>query len=462
MTENLPANLAALEDALRTGLYHEGRPRRLGLRARAAVLPTVVSDAGSTPGDVPDQRGARWLGWAAVVVSVVVVVVVAVAALSLVRRGHAPRRPAAAPGTVASIVGRMAVLRRPQTAADRDFPVATDRFVDRSLLRLATTVTVAHARVRVFVQVRDPQRSATTQRPASVLAVATGPGDRTVAADSSDGLGARFDPASVTSGWQVPAEGLDPTVGVSVGIVPDGVVRVRWVFSGLGVGVSHPRPVIVTPRVTNNIAIAPVVAGQGPLTRATWYGALGQIIATSADGARAAIQRQGIQNVDASRSRPIDSFLLAHFRLFRSVPADDPARDWRLAQAAAGGDDGIALNYWRARYLEHLSGLDGQGVWIIPGTRGVCILDPRAGTCGPITLRQQRSVLPPMTTSNGRKTTITGLVPDGNPTVTIILASSSRRRIAVLDNVFEATVTSRPLAILAYNAAGHLTRLRIG
>jgi hypothetical protein len=179
-------------------------------------------------------------------------------------------------------------------------------------------------------------------------------------------------PAEVGSGLTIANTGVNPNIGVTVGIVPDGVTRVKWVFTGAAFGVPRPHPITVIPQIRNNVAVAAVVPGEGPLARATWYGPVGQVIDAANAGAQARQALQQIRSVNASRSRAIAPFLVAHFSLFRSVPADDPAHDWRLPTpgTGAGYEGEMGLNYWQSRYVPSVTGLDGRGLWITPGTRG--------------------------------------------------------------------------------------------
>lgn len=128
----------------------------------------------------------------------------------------------------------------------------------------------------------------------------------------------------------------DPSDGVNVSLVPDGVARVKWMFTGAGYGIPHPRPVIVFAAVHGNVAAAPVTPGQGPLAAAVWYGTGGRVIASGGPGANASAQLKRIGAVNASRKRPIARVLIAHYALFRTVPPEDLARDHVLPRRAWG------------------------------------------------------------------------------------------------------------------------------
>jgi hypothetical protein len=59
----------------------------------------------------------------------------------------------------------------------------------------------------------------------------------------------------------------------------------------------------------------------------------------------------------------------------------------------------------------------------------------------------------------GRQETISGLVPDGNATVTLVLAEGGHETAPVVDhNVYEATVPGRVVAIISRDAAGRVER----
>ncbi|MDQ6779426.1 MAG: hypothetical protein M3071_25075 [Actinomycetota bacterium] len=87
----------------------------------------------------------------------------------------------------------------------------------------------------------------------------------------------------------VPAQTLTPqavmiTSFATVGVVPDGVTRVKWELANPG----QTKPATVYPRVRGNVAIAPwtpaprstALINEQSLVGATWYGAGGHAIAT--------------------------------------------------------------------------------------------------------------------------------------------------------------------------------------
>jgi len=432
---------------------------------REALLATAVQRSGSSAAGRP--RAGQGLPVVLGVACAIAVAVVAVVALS----HHAPAKPQAAGAAgsgLAKLEAKLAVLRRPQMPADEGYTrYATPRGGAFSLVgvvarlsRLATTITVPTAgRVRVYILVR--QRLARTAPPALraglITAVAI---DRHgvvqgVAATAGGVLAAN----AVDSGPIPRPFAREANGEVSLGIVPDGVTRVKWTFTGAGYGILEPRPVTVYPQVRGNVAVAPVKSGQGPLASAVWYGADGKVIAAKGGGLRAERQLQEIRAVNASRDRPISSELLAHYRLFRSVPPLDLALSPVLPTAGAVAGD---LNFWQTRYIGSLTGLDGRGVWVTPGARDLCIAAPGAGDCtAPLSRGDDAGILGGGTFGQGLAT-ITGLVPDGNATVTVELANGARRTFPVIDNVYEATVRGHPVAIIDRDIHGRIARTPIG
>jgi len=90
----------------------------------------------------------------------------------------------------------------------------------------------------------------------------------------------------------VPAELLTPravmiTSFATIGVVPDGVTRVKWELDNPG----QTKPATVYPRVHGNVAVAPwtlaprstAMINEQLLVGATWYGADGRTIATFSD-----------------------------------------------------------------------------------------------------------------------------------------------------------------------------------
>jgi hypothetical protein len=53
-------------------------------------------------------------------------------------------------------------------------------------------------------------------------------------------------------------------------------------------------------------------------------------------------------------------------------------------------------------------------------------------------------------------------VPDGNSTMTVVLAGGGRKTFPVIDNVYEVTVRGRPVAIINRDIHGRVARAQLG
>jgi hypothetical protein len=436
----------------------------------------------------PPPRERRWRrlarprsGRGALVIALSTVCVLAVAAIALIAlRQRAPSGTTATPASpsLAALEAKLAVLRRPQTAADRTYPsrlfggarTARKVGVIPSLTRLAGIFNVAPVGpVRVYVFVRQLPPSPGPRYPAPltvgtyvVSAFAVGV-HGAIESAATPVTAATLDSArTLEPDLRPPRTSLPANIALALSIVPDWVTRARWDFTGADVGVLQRHPLSAYPQVRGNIALAAVQLQAGPLAGVTWYGASGRVV-TAVGGADTRQQLQTIRSINASRTHPISPFLLAHYRLFRSTPPYDLATDDAFQRSGAENQytGGLGLNYWQTRYVGTVTGLDGPGLWITPGTRGFCINDPEAGDCGNLPAKGDTwAILGGSTFGTGRTTgeeTIAGLVPNGNPTVTVVLATGARKTVPVVDyNVFEVTVRGRIAAIIDRDTAGRI------
>jgi hypothetical protein len=88
----------------------------------------------------------------------------------------------------------------------------------------------------------------------------------------------------------------------------------------------------------------------------------------------------------------------------------------------------------------------------------ICISDPQTSTCGMLSSLRSTGFVGGVTIGTHRQT-ISGLVPDGNRTVTLVLADGARKTVAVIDhNVYEATLPGHIVAIIDRNPAGRIQR----
>jgi hypothetical protein len=462
----------------------EDRVRRV-LDARAQQL-----DAGVPvwqPSDAPFPalydvgRGARRPSWGGLRLGGVVVAVssgLAIAILigAIVLLGHGHRAPERVVGAASdrALITEYGIFRRPQAATDRlpagvRLPEPIGAGIVGHLTRLVTTIHptgAASSAVRIYVVVYV--------RPVghAPLGAAIQRGDRilTVAVPVAS-------PARATFGTTVAAPDLGVTAGGSghhalvgpgelreedhilISVVPDGVARVRWVFSRAPGGRESLRYQTDYPGVENNVAASERLGSYWYLSSATWYDARGGAIASFRNTTQA-------HALAASAREPIAPVLVAHFALFRT-PVPPPAVATPLPIGLLVGIDPNphGLNLAQARYVPlatgQARGRPRSGVWVIPGHGGVAMMGAGGGItvgcslswrCSPPSGRFQLVTGP-------RNRTVIGLAPDGDRTVSVVLADNSLMSVPVIDNVYSVTLPPRAKAVMVRNAAGRTVTL---
>jgi hypothetical protein len=261
-----------------------------------------------------------------------------------------------------------------------------------------------------------------------------------------------------------------------IGLVPDWVTRAKWVFDGWGQ--KPAKPVAVYPKIHDNIAVSKAMMGQYPLRSATWYGAGGQVIASYSDASW--IDRENHFNavtqaaLDASYRQQLAPSLRAHFAVAR-LP--------RLQGFAAGGisrnlaakiveRNPYGLNVAYAQFVpyggaRHIALGTKRGAFVIPGSRGACLSGSNFdGSVLPgfscVRLQRVDSGSFHVTTeSAGGSRMVVGLVPDGNATVTMLLADGARRTAPVFDSVWSLALPTGSATLLVKNAAGQLVEFAL-
>jgi hypothetical protein len=245
----------------------------------------------------------------------------AVAALAIVLLGHrhtsstttvAPVRPASGPETIATLRSQLAILRRSQRASDRlpAWALAAEERPDcsnclnlakpikrdtRLLTRIHVRSSSGHGKVdeRIYLIVGTPSPTARWNgKPADGWQQA--PRLRRAVHVSIVGFTGRvaghsspFDMLLNGSPQAMPARALNPRdvmIGqdVTVGVIPDGVTRVRWELANPG----QQRPAIVYPKLHGNVATAPwtpapratALRNEQWLLGATWYDAQRHVV----------------------------------------------------------------------------------------------------------------------------------------------------------------------------------------
>ncbi len=196
----------------------------------------------------------RYGGWATGLVLVAAVVMAGVAVVAINRNSHSTPR---LNRREMHLMSKLAVLRRPQQSNDRKVEFIGP--IVPSLTRLVATLpgNWGLGSVHMYMVMRKRGR-------VSVLTVY----GRRRALSAAEMAGPRLDnPRDVTSGLLY-----------TVGVVPDGVYDVRWVFRSRVGDSGQPIMLTIHPMVHNNVAVAPVLSHQGRLVEATWYGQNGRTI----------------------------------------------------------------------------------------------------------------------------------------------------------------------------------------
>lgn len=247
-------------------------------------------------------------------------------------------------------------------------------------------------------------------------------------------------------------------------VVPNGVNRVKWVFKRAYRRFSPPSGPAVTvyPHVQNNVAVATTYELEG-LFNATWYGSDGHVIASLSPSAQQAAEQA--QALAASERQPIAPVLIKHFAVFRRpVPLPGMIKPLPHSFAVAITNQGFGLNVDQARFVPYPG---SSGEWVIPGAHGVslaaqlpCQRRSRRPICGgfaggdaPTSMVLSGRMIGASFGASGE--TVNGLAPDGNSSVTILLAHGARRTIPVIDNVYSLTIPPQAVKVIMSNAARH-------
>jgi hypothetical protein len=190
----------------------------------------------------------------------------------------------------------------------------------------------------------------------------------------------------VGGGWSQATHAL--AGAYQVGIVPDGVTRVRWTFANATAN----RTYVVDVPAADNLAITPLHTGTPFLLRATWYTATGGVVPTSDSAMRHAIAardnvlRERIIRQDARSSFRASPAILAAFAVF-NVTSRSGLRvgDLTISHPALSSVPLVILNLTARRRrgafdpeldpedMRHATTPSGVSAWIIPGRRGLCV-----------------------------------------------------------------------------------------
>jgi len=319
-----------------------------------------------------------------------------VASGAIAAPGSAPVARQADAGA-AGLVSRLAVLRRPQTSADRlPSPVTWARPAPENgpIIGSLTRLVATPPGMQIYLVVTQPSTAKGAlwklkygDQVAIVGVSAAGatetPGHP--AADLSDGL--------QVGGAGAPALGGP---GYAVGVVPDGVAMVRWTFANRHLC----RGATVPIAASNNVAYVPYSQVTGPVLAARWYAADGTAVPTSDRALRQVVAAQQAQIrtrilvADARiRYRPSPA-ILQGFQVF-SVETITPSRvaGGLTIQAPVLRTVPVAiLSITRPRRLppprslgrlfgpqpvpqdmREVTTASGYRIWVVPASTGVCV-----------------------------------------------------------------------------------------
>lgn len=400
------------------------------------------------------------------VLSTCVTLGVALAAILLLAhtRAHIPE----AGGSRAddALIGKLAVLRRPQTTADR-LPASVRRAAAQrgggavipSLSRLVAIT--PHA--RLFLVVRRPAGgTAPFWSPSlgdqisivSVVGVDTAETPPVPAADLDNAT--EVMPSAGDRGFATTSPG-----SLFVAILPDGVARARWTFADQHF---HPRRGIDIKPV-NNVAYVPFTYRTSVLLRTTWYRSDGSVIPTSdralqqANAARDAILSARIVRYDERHSDPADQNLLSDFSVFAitsptgvrtaggNVISHPPlsALPYPILVGAASPNQPPQLD---PREIRQVTTPAGVRLWVLPGRHGLCLatLDPPhlpnapfptgSSSCSPSVALATSAGVALTIRHLGGPTTTYRIVPKTAPTITIRDRQGRRKTIRPADGIY--------------------------
>jgi len=410
------------------------------------------------------------------------------------RPGSSPALPAGVSGGARALEAELAILRRPQTAADRlpkwaaslapvevaNGPVGAQLLP--GLTRLVATEPSPFGsgveRVYMVVAIGTPRQPGTGATTGGQLSALTQSHELHVSLLGVQHLNRLLDPSRNVGLVPPPAQpALSPALisvdAENIGLVADGVTRVKWVFDPWG-----EKPVVEYPSIHGNVAIARAVPMDPPLRTATWYGAGGKVIASYSDGST--IDRENHLDavmqaaLEASYREKIAPSLREHFAVAR-LP--------RLKGWTAGGishnlaaklveRNPYGLNVGYAHFVPyngapHIAIGTPSGAFVIPGSHGACLSgsDPNGsglpGFSCVVLPRVESGSFHVTTRSTDGSRTVVGLVPDGNASVTVLLADGRSRTARVFDNVWTLVLPAKPVTLLVKNAAGQSVRITL-
>jgi hypothetical protein len=197
---------------------------------------------------------------------------------------------------------------------------------------------------------------------------------------------------------------------------------------------------------------------------------------TSLASASSTGPRQRAPSLDTARTenrsnRGVSPLLRKHFRVFRShrsIAAHDAAAGAprSLQRFADGTLPDLFMGVVSADNFAEVSVNPSFTAWLAPSAGGVCIASTDVGyaggfSCAPVASAVNTGVTLVATSPTGF-VTMFGLVPDGNPTVSLQTGNGATDVVPVVSNVYEATSSSGFTAMTIRNGAGDVETQPLG
>jgi hypothetical protein len=445
-------------------------PEGLSARVRAAIDHEIESELHGRRRAGPFRRRPS-AGSLALVLSTLVTIAVAIGAIALLHHLNGRREPSAASAN--GLIARLAVLRRPQTAADVLPAHLKLAHPQGTIIPSLTRLVAAPPGATLFLVVTTPPTgprvlwSPRLGDQVSIVAVSNRGATQSLAVPAVD----LSDAEEVTpvGGILTPGAGRGPTLPVlrgayDVAVVPDRVARVRWRFAD---ATGQPGRA-VDAHLSNNVAYFPRQRSAAVLLRATWYAADGSVIPTSDE----ALRRANAARENAMRAQSIRRYarysyhaapaLLADFAVFAITSRTGVRTSTGLTISRprlstlpfgvvnfADPNQPPQLDPENIRQITMPSGIQ---VWVIPGQRGLCIaaldrprfsIHPGIATGGGEAcsgnLAQAEATGTGLTSGGPGGTVTYRILPKSKPTITIRTGPHTHRTITPAYGIYVAT-----------------------
>jgi hypothetical protein len=341
----------------------------------------------------PTRVRQRWwrAGSLVVVLSTLVTVAVVVGLFALLH--HRSDGGSSSAASAKSLIARLAVLRRPQTAADvlpaRPKLVHLHGTIIPSLTRLVDSPPGA----RLYLVVSTPDREQTAlwdPKLGDQVSIVTLTAHNATDSQPLPAAGLS-DAHQVFPGGRLPAgpvarsHQLRGSAAYEVSVIPDGVARVRWTF----LSAPGKPPHSVKARVGNNVAYAPYGPAGGIPLSGRWSAADGTVIPTSgralrqAEAAQEAAMKTAAIRQYAHYSYRAPAALLASFAVF-SITSRTPvhtASGVTISRPALSSLPFTVVNFadpgqpprLDPSEIRQVTVPSGLTLWVIPGERGLCV-----------------------------------------------------------------------------------------